>query len=498
MQQLIEDIKACNKCELYKNVNRKVIGRGSQTPKVLFIGEAPGAEEDRTGKPFCGASGQLLTEWINYLEIKDYAIINCLKCRPPGNADPTREQLDACREWLVKQIAALQPEIIFLVGRFAAKEVGEISEGITSVAGKIFERNGQTFTVMPHPSYYLRKGGVGWESALEKIKKFLDGASIVSKEEANSFVKEIETIDMVPSDGGLTPKIIQAAPYVPLHVHTTYSVQDSCTRMNELVNEAKDMGINALAITDHGTISGWWEFQEECQKANIKSLLGIEFYVADNFEAKTKTRYHILAIAKNETGLRNIFKLNELSHDEGYYYKPRIRLQDLFDYSEGLVITSACVLGIVNQKLKEKVADGERVATQLKNKFGNDFYLELQLHDFDDQYVANKQLLDIARRKGIPIVVTTDAHYITKNGKRTHDALKAVMYNKKFGEAGFSIDTNYLMDISELYLYADKHGFPKEMIDEAIENTFKIADKCDAKLKRFNNAMPKFKGELHE
>ena len=174
-KKLIDDIKGCEKCELHETVQNKVIGRGSFNPKVLFIGEAPGATEDERGSPFCGPSGKMLDKWIQYLGLAkgDYAIINCLKCRPPENADPTREQLDACRPWLAQQIELLKPKVVFYVGRFAAKEVGGFTEGITKLAGTVW-LNGERYHIpFPHPSYYLRYGGKGWEVPLAIVREII-------------------------------------------------------------------------------------------------------------------------------------------------------------------------------------------------------------------------------------------------------------------------------------------------------------------------------------
>lgn len=508
MKQLVEDIKSCAKCELHTSATKKVIGRGSMTPKVLFIGEAPGAEEDKTGRPFCGRSGQLLQSWIDELELtkEDYAIINCLKCRPPENADPTREQLDACREWLDKQIEALDPEYIILVGRFAAKEVGDFDGSITKNAGRFFINKGYTYFTIPHPSYYLRQGGFGWEKAIDMIKAFIETKRSIPERKMKvphpekPMMVEQEKPNFVTQQthmgqSGLTKGGMRQPPYVPLHFHTTYSIGDSCTVLPKMVDKAKEMGFDSLAITDHGTISGWWEFQKECERVDIKPLFGVEFYVADNFEDKNKTRYHILVLAKDDIGVKNIFRLNELAHSEGYYYKPRIRLQDLLEHSEGLVVTSACVLGVVALKGKEAGADeAENIALMLKETFGEDFYLEIQLHDFDDQRLANILIMDIARRREIPLIVTSDCHYLTKDNKKVHDALKAVMHHKKYGEGGFSIDSNYLLSMEDLYRDAKRAGISKETIDNCVFNSREIADKCNARLSRVKNAMPKFKG----
>jgi uracil-DNA glycosylase family 4 len=465
LEALSKEIRQCDKCELCNIATQKVVGKGVLNPKIVFIGEAPGAEEDKKGEPFCGPSGTKLNEWINFLGLdeSDYSILNLLKCRPPNNASPTREQLDACQDWLMKQLEILKPEIIFCLGSFATKEIIGCTEGITKLAGKVIEKDGIKYVPFPHPSYFLRRGGHGWESDLLKVKQTL--------------------FSMVSSPKG-------GQSYVPLHVHTTYSVTDSCSKLDDLTSKASEMQFRGMAITDHGTIGGWIEFRDECAKNNIKPIFGIEFYLTSSLSEKTKKRYHVVALAKNNQGLRNIMMLNELAQRRGFYYKPRITIDWLREYSDGLIILSACTLGIVSQYIVDDQPEtAETIIRELKEVFKDDFYLELQPHDFEEQHKTNASILLLSKKYDVPLVVTSDCHYIEKDDKEYNDVLKAICFHKNLDEVGFSIDTNYLMDASDM---REKFKFD---VEEAMSNTLKILEKCNAKLESYDEALPEFKRE---
>jgi uracil-DNA glycosylase family 4 len=492
MKDLIEEIRACKRCELHETATQKVFGKGSQTPKILFIGEAPGAKEDETGVPFIGPSGKLLSKWIEYLGYNEdeYAVVNLLKCRPPANADPTVEQLESCREWLDRQIDILNPDVIFLVGRFAAQEVAGVGGSITQYAGRVIEKDGRKYVPIAHPSYYLRHGGKGWEGPLDDAKKQLENLELRDfVANANKFNKQIKELTLATQEG--PEKKIQE--YVPIHVHTTFSITDSATRLDEIAKFAKLQGFEALAITDHGTVGGWVEFQNACDAEGIKPLLGIEFYLVDSYSKDTKERYHVVVIAKGEKGIKSIFKMNDLSHKE-FYYRSRLSIEDFFSMAENVVVTSACTSGLVSAHiLKDNPLAVEEYTQALKDKFGDDFYIELQPHDFDLQEKTNPVLLELARRFDIRLVVTTDTHYILNDGKEAHNALKAISYRKKMGEAGFSIDTNYIPDAKEMVELFEKVGVGSSTVKEAMVNTRAIAAKCNARLERYENALPKVK-----
>ena len=149
-----------------------VIGRGSLSPRVVFVGEAPGAEEDEQGVPFVGRSGQLLDEWIDYLGLgeDDFYILNVIKCRPPNNRDPTKEEVAVCEPYLKKQLEFLDPDVVVAVGRFAMNYFYPKKKAITKVSGELLDNK---YYITPHPSYFVRRGGKGWEEYLAGLKRVL-------------------------------------------------------------------------------------------------------------------------------------------------------------------------------------------------------------------------------------------------------------------------------------------------------------------------------------
>jgi DNA polymerase-3 subunit alpha len=289
--------------------------------------------------------------------------------------------------------------------------------------------------------------------------------------------------------------VLTETKYVPLHVHTTHSVTDSLVLPEELAKKCKEKGFGAVAITDHGSVTGWYQFQEACKKYEVQPVLGVEFYVSKTFGDKDKEREHLVVLAKNEIGMRNIFKLQEISDRKGYYYKPRIRLEDLYEYHDGLIVLTACTQGVIAQPfLKGQPGMAVLRLERLKEVFGEDLYLELQPHyEYDDQKKSNKELIRLSEEFNIPLVITTDLHYIEKEDKKYHDLLKAVVFRQPLGEAGFSITTNYLMDSEDLIRKGKDTAIPEEITIEAMKNTIKVAEKCSAKLTPYKNALPRIK-----
>lgn len=170
-----QELRASLCSSLYPG-SQLVIGRGGLNPRIVFVGEAPGAEEDRLGVPFVGRSGKLLDEWIEYLELsdKEYYITNVVKCRPPENRNPTREEIAACEPFLHRQLELLNPEFIVCVGRFAMNVFFPKKKAILKESGHLVQNK---YYIVPHPSYFLRRGGTGWEEYLAELRRVLGGKS---------------------------------------------------------------------------------------------------------------------------------------------------------------------------------------------------------------------------------------------------------------------------------------------------------------------------------
>ena len=269
--------------------------------------------------------------------------------------------------------------------------------------------------------------------------------------------------------------------FVHLHVHSEFSLLDGMCRIKELPKRAKELGMKAIALTDHGVMYGAVNFYKECVKEGIKPIIGCEVYVAPrsrfNKESGIDDNYsHLILLAKNKQGYQNLIKLVSLSFTEGYYYKPRIDLEILEKYHEGLICLSACLAGSVNKAiLKDDIEEAKRVAKWHKDLFGEDYYIEIQNNGVPAQVMANQKLIMIARELDIPLVATNDAHYLKQEDSYNHEILLCIQTGKKItDEDRFKFQTN------EFYIKT-----PEEMADyfsfvpDAIENTVKIADKCN-------------------
>jgi len=274
--------------------------------------------------------------------------------------------------------------------------------------------------------------------------------------------------------------------FTHLHVHTEYSLLDGLAKIKHLLAKAQDYGMDSLAITDHGVLYGAVKFYLAAQEVGIKPIIGVETYMAarSRFDKQANVdsdRYHLILLAKNETGYKNLMKLVTLAHLEGFYYKPRIDMEILRQYSEGLIATSACLDGEIPQLLiKGEEKKAEEKAKQFLDIFGKDFYLEVQYHPkLEHQDEANKKLIALSRKLGIPLVATNDVHYIEPEDAEAQDVLLAVQTQKKVTDK----DRLTMISSPDFYLRS-----PQEMAEafrdlpEAIENTQKIAEACNLEI----------------
>ena len=207
--------------------------------------------------------------------------------------------------------------------------------------------------------------------------------------------------------------------YVPLHVHSEYSLLDGAIRNKELINFAKEHNFEAVAVTDHGVMYGAIELYRLSKDSQFKVLLGCEFYVLHGDittkDASNRELYHLVLIAKNNTGYQNLVKLVSIAHIQGFYYKPRINREILEQHSEGLICLSACIQGELAQEVLHGSKEKSReVAKYYKELFKDDYYIELQDHGLDDQKRSNPELIQIAKELDIPLVITNDSHYLRK------------------------------------------------------------------------------------
>ncbi|MBO5079202.1 MAG: DNA polymerase III subunit alpha [Oscillospiraceae bacterium] len=270
--------------------------------------------------------------------------------------------------------------------------------------------------------------------------------------------------------------------FVHLHVHSEYSLLDGACRISGMMDRVKELGQSAIAITDHGVMYGCIDFYKAAKAAGIKPIIGCEVYVArrgmeDRVHGIDNDPYHLVLLCKDRKGYENLCLLVSEAFQHGFYGKPRVDLELLKKYHEGLIATSACLAGAVAQQLLNEDYDAaKRHALALSEIFGEDhFYLELQDHGIPEQRPVNQGILRLARETGLPLVVTNDAHYLRKEDAKMQDVLLCIQTGKTVDDPDrmkFSTDEFYLKSEEEL-----KALFPG--CEEAFENTARIADRCN-------------------
>jgi len=301
---------------------------------------------------------------------------------------------------------------------------------------------------------------------------------------------------------------LKTSDYVHLHNHTQFSLLDGLTKIPELVDFTKKQGMSAVAMTDHGTLSGAVEFYKECVDKGVKPIIGLETYVAarrhtDKDPGKDKARFHLIILAMNETGYQNLMQLSTIANLEGFYYFPRIDYELLAQHHEGLIVMSACLGGEIGDALKnDDYAKAKEVATRYKNLLGDRYYLEVQDHGHPDapshsaeQKRVNDGVFKLGKELDIDIVLTCDAHYLRHKDQDAHEILLCV------GTGAFLSDEKR-MSLKDFELHVIP---PDELIarwskehPEVISNTSAVADRCDLKLDLGKILIPKFdvpKGE---
>lgn len=284
--------------------------------------------------------------------------------------------------------------------------------------------------------------------------------------------------------------------FTHLHVHTGYSLLDGAAKIKELVHRAKELGYDSLAITDHGVMYGVIEFYEACIAEGIKPILGCEVYVSpgsrfDREVGKGDERYyHLVLLAETDQGYHNLSKIVTRGFTEGFYYKPRVDMEVLEKYHEGIIALSACLAGEVATHLRKNDYDGARdAAIKYRNIFGEDnYFLEMQDHGIPDQATVNAGVMRLSKELGIPMVVTNDSHYIYAEDWEAHDVLLCIQTNRKVQDENrmrYDGGQYYLKskeEMAELFPYAT----------DALENTHKIAERCNVKIVFGEQKVPKF------
>ena len=266
--------------------------------------------------------------------------------------------------------------------------------------------------------------------------------------------------------------------FVHLHLHTEYSLLDGAAKVDDLIDHLVKNNINACAITDHGNMYATLYFAEECVKKGIKYIIGCELYATDDHLDKrfgTKTE-HIVLLAKNKVGYKNIVKLDSLSFIEGFYGKPRISYDLIKQYSEGVICLSSCLAGRMPQLLMKGDYEAAKAwAKEMKDVFGEDFYIELQDHVIMEEKQVIPDLIKIARELDIQLVATNDVHYIKKEDWEAHDVLLCIQTKKTLADP-----KRMKFDPQEFYMKSGDEMLELfSYVPEAISNTRVIADKIE-------------------
>jgi len=272
--------------------------------------------------------------------------------------------------------------------------------------------------------------------------------------------------------------------FVHLHNHTQYSLLDGACRVDRMIKRAKELQMPAVAITDHGNLFGVIDFYNTAKKAGIKPIIGIEAYIVngdiESELSKNDTRYHLVLLAKNYQGYKNLMKLSSQSYIKGFYYKPRISKSLLEEYSEGLICLSACIKGeIPSLLLSGRDKQAKETVLWYKKLFAERYYLEIQNHGLDQEKTVMPKIIALARECDVPLVLTNDCHYLHQEDHEAHDILLCIQTGKLLNDPGrmrYNTTQLYFKTPSEM-----KEIFPEE--PEAYANTLKIADSIDLELR---------------
>ncbi|MHB1653706.1 MAG: DNA polymerase III subunit alpha [Desulfitobacteriaceae bacterium] len=283
--------------------------------------------------------------------------------------------------------------------------------------------------------------------------------------------------------------------FVHLHVHTEYSLLDGAARIEKVVTKAKEMGMPALAITDHGVMYGVIDFYKACRKAGIKPLIGCEVYVAPHKRTSRTAgiddnNHHLVLLAENQEGYHNLIRLVSLAYIEGFYYKPRVDKELLRQHAKGLIALSACLAGeVADCLLQDQTEAACQVAREYETIFGQgNFFLETQDHGLSDQRKVNAGLWKVHEITGIPMVATNDVHYVRREDAFVQDALLCIQTGKTLADASrlsFSSQEFFLKSGSEMSLIFGEHP-------ELLENTWHIAERCQVDFQFGENYLPVF------
>lgn len=281
--------------------------------------------------------------------------------------------------------------------------------------------------------------------------------------------------------------------FVNLHVHSMFSKQDAVIKIDELVNKVIEYGQNAVTITDHASTSAHYYLKKECEERGIKPIFGNEFYTNLSYDNKTRDRNHLVCLAMTDEGLRNINRLQDIAvHNR--YYKPIVSHEILPDYTEGIFATSACSLGVIPQMiLQDDMLKAEEYSNWFMDIFDGNFALELQMHpEYKEQSKINNALVTLSEKLGVPLTVSSDAHFLDESDRDLRRIIQCIAWHKLYKDGQDSLKSNCLGNSDIIRMNAELSGFDIDIIEKAIKQTEKIANKCNGNLCDTDRKVPDF------
>lgn len=281
--------------------------------------------------------------------------------------------------------------------------------------------------------------------------------------------------------------------FVNLHCHTLYSKQDSIIKIDELVDKVKKYGQEACAVTDHSSTAAFYYFKNEAKRVGIKPIYGNEFYLNKNDNLKTRNRDHLVCLAMNDEGLKNINRMQNIAI-QNFYYKPILPYDSLKNYSEGVYATSACSLGAIPKLLLAgKIDEAWDCCDWFIEIFDENFSLELQIHpQYKEQNIINNGLIKLHDLTGIPLTISTDAHFLDEDYRDTRRIVQAISWKKQYDEVQESLKSNCVGNTDLIIGFAKELDMDLNIISKAIKQTNKISQLCNADLCNEERKVPIF------
>jgi len=463
-------VEKCEKCELKKlSVNREVVrSNGRLNAPIMIIAQNP--SESRKGNRCFGEDDSVNSKYIQAMlekhkfNLNDVYITNLVKCSTKNNLRPNENITKICSEYIKEEINVVNPKLIICAGRFSSDYFGLSFYEIKRSKNRIF------FSIY-HPSY-ISYGKCSKEEYINQLNPIKD-----------------------------TLKKIRNRMFVHLHCHDEYSIRDAIGKIEDYVELAKERNLPAICITNHGNIGGFIRQYLACKQMKIKPIFGCELYVNNYRKVENKKdlpvekrkNNHLIVLAKNIEGFKNIVKITSDAWINGFYYRPRTDFKFLESCSKGIIATSGCLAGKLNKFLLEDKWDKARNFVEKYKQIFEEFYIELIMIDFDLNIEINEKLVKLAKETDTKLIITGDVHYLKKEYSKIHNIMLLIRDNytlkdledekKKDKIFQFEAKDLYYKTIEDVYdLFNKKYKsnlFTKEVFIEAFDNVFELINSIE-------------------